>query len=235
MPIYEHQRQEWSERIQATAEGLPLYRGGPGVDYSNALNPVAISLTMLYDPTWERNDKGLYTLRPETQALIARRAGGHGQFSAITGYADRPDVHDPITFAALEEVDEEVNMSEEDRSKLDIYLGVPFDLPHKYEGTRDCKEAQDSKLHLLALVGVYTNPIKPTLEPNESEVTEVQWVALGEMQCVTDVNEGYRDQTLPHALGALAASQEELSDVLGVPPGPDWPTTFQGYYTKNDS
>ncbi|HTE58154.1 MAG TPA: hypothetical protein VK694_05410 [Verrucomicrobiae bacterium] len=223
MPIYEHQRQEWSERIQTGAEGLPLYQGGPGVDYSNAPNPVAVSVTMLHDPTWERNDLGMYTLRPETEALIAQRVGGHEQFSAITGYADRPDVHDPITFAALEEVEEEANMTEEDRSKLDIYLGVPFALPHKYEGPPDSKEVQDSKLDLLALIGVYTDPLKPTLKPNKSEVARFQWVALGDIKHTVDINPGYRDQTLPHALGALAASQEELSKILGVQPGPDWP------------
>jgi hypothetical protein len=221
----EHTMEHWNNRIRTVAEGLPLWQGGPGVNYHHAENPVAVNVTMLHDPTWEEGKP--YTIDPQTtEALLGLRSTGHKMFTGISGYADRPDVAHPVLHTVGEEFDEETNMSAEDRAKLHVVLGIPFKLPHQYEphtGELHDPGEKQGTLDLLPLVAFYPGPDKPVLRPNESEVRELRWTLLGEIKDLTDVTPRYFNQTLPHALGSLVVSHEEMSRVLGVDPHDNWP------------
>lgn len=224
VPIYEEQRAFWSDKIRAATEGLPLYKGWPGVDYSKAPEAFAVNLTLLHDPEWRKEGRP-HSPRPETEVLIARRGAGHRSFSGISGYVDEPERNNPITFTARQELQEEAGVSDTDLDAIDFYLGKPFTLPHRYEGDEygSGKRTKEGILHLLPMIGICFEPNKPTITPDGHEITEHQWVPLGQIMEWPERAPGYAEQTLPHALGALVTSQDELSEALGVPLGQEWP------------
>jgi 8-oxo-dGTP pyrophosphatase MutT (NUDIX family) len=208
-----------SSEIRASVADLPLYQGGPGVDYTHADTAYAVNVTLLHDPNMQRSEQGLWVPRPETEALVVQRASGDGvigSWSSVSGYVDTvhdpegviPDEEfDPIMFTAGVELSEECNLPFSVIDSIEFCLGERFSEPRGNRGV----------IHVLPLLGIYPGEQKPGITINEDELMGYSWMPLNRISSLRpNLSPGYMENTLPHALGTTGLQAAEVSALLGV-------------------
>jgi hypothetical protein len=172
------------EMRKATA-GLPLYNGGPAVDYTHAMEACALNVTVLYDPQMPNNGRGRYVPQTKTKALIVTRGSGdgvRGSRSGVSGYIDtlhdpseenpKPDhLFGPVEHTAFQELGTEVGFSRNVLENLQLYAGKSFQAKRRNGGI----------LHVVPLVAIAATSRLPEVKPDGHEVTAFAWVPLGEM------------------------------------------------------
>jgi len=179
-----------SREIVANTRGLPLYRGGPGVDYTNAPVAYAVNATILHIPGFDPAQPRRTPVRPDTPALLVQRASGDGiigSWSGVSGYVDvviRRTDFDPIAQAVRTELVEECNLQPEVVAALPLYLG------HRFSVGRP-----SGVLHVLPILGVFAGRQLPVIVPNPAELSGYTWAAFGRLPSVPGINPGYRDST----------------------------------------
>lgn len=189
-----HLNEAISREIQAATRGLPLYQGGPGVDYTDAPVAYAVNVTVV----WK-------TQRP--QALLVQRASGHGQigsWSGVSGFIDTPhDPHggsgrrfDPVSYTVRTELEEECGLDANALKQLAFHLGARFEVESHNGG----------RLHVLPVLAVYRGVQQLAIHPNPVELSGHQWVQLRRVAAVSGLSPGYRAQTLPRILEVLRAT-----------------------------
>lgn len=191
--------------IRANAKGLPLYMGGPGVDYTDTPVSYAVNVTLLDASTMEYNEEsGLYTPTDDTEALIVQRGSGDGRigaWSGVSGYIDTmsdptgelsDDEFDPVAFTARTELAEECSLAPQHIARIALRLGERF--PH---------HRPPKIIHILPLAGVCIDGQKPPIKIDGAELVDMAWVPVGRIAEHKGVSSGYVRNTLPAALNAL--------------------------------
>ena len=189
-----HLNEAISREIQAATRGLPLYRGGPGVDYTDAPVAYAVNVTVV----WR-------TSRP--QALLVQRASGYGKigsWSGVSGFVDTPHDprgiggrrFDPVNHTIRTELEEECGLGDDVLTRLAFHLGARFEV----------KSHNGGRLHVLPVLAVYRGAQQFAIRLNPDELSAHRWVRLGQVAALPDLNPGYRAQTLPRILEVLRAT-----------------------------
>ncbi len=207
----------FADEIREAVVDLPLYRDGPGVDYTNADVAYALNVTLIHDPLIRRDEQtGAYLPTSTAEALLVQRGRGDGQigaFGGVSGYIDTvhdptgqvPDVDfNPVDYTARTELSEECGLSGSALSGMEFHPGQRFSEPRKNGG----------EVHVIPVAGLCIQ--KPEVLPDGVEVTDYQWRRLNEIVRMDDLSPGYASHTLPSALGALGLSPEQVAGVLGV-------------------
>ncbi len=190
-----HLNEAISREIQAATRGLPLYQGGPGVDYTHAPVAYAVNVTVV----WKI---------PQPQALLVQRASGYGtigSWSGVSGFVDTPRDplgrsgrrFDPIAYTIRTELEEECGLGASDLDRLTLQLGARFEVESHNGG----------KLHVLPVLAVYQGARQLEVHPNPAELSGHQWVHLSGIAAVPGLNTGYRTHTLPRILEVLRATK----------------------------
>lgn len=203
-----------AEAIENTRE-LPLYRGGPAVDYTNAPHAYALNATLLYDP--QRTPGELRQDGPSEAAeiLLVERASGHGEigsFSGVTGYIDtlrHPDGQnagaqfDPVAHTLREEFETECGFTDH-FDLVDFYAGPP---------TVEVRTiTPGAKITVVPILGLCYE--RPEIDINTDELASYKWIGLTAIRATERLARGYRRVTLPSALGALGIRGEALARAL---------------------
>jgi len=116
-----------AEAIKKT-RGLPLYEGGPGVNYKDAPHAFALNATLLYDPRRSPQEVAEHGPSKDAEILLVERASGHGEvgsFSGVSGYIDRPWYDDPIAYTLKEEFETECGFTRHQFRLVAFYAGQP--------------------------------------------------------------------------------------------------------------
>lgn len=196
---------EMKERTQ----NLPLYQGGPAVDYTHAQHAYALNATLLYDPL-RRNTLELVGRGPsrEAQILLVERASGHGvvgSFSGVGGYIDRPTVRpDPIAHTLREEFTEECGFTSQSFGLVDFFAGDPTVEARIFK--------PGAHITVVPVLGICT--ALPPITVNKAELSSYRWVNLGLVKRMKKLSRGYLPVTLPAALAAIGLRKEHLAQLL---------------------
>lgn len=196
-----HLASELSAEIRQATVNLPPYRGGPGVDYTNAVVAYTAAVTLLHLP-------GGQEVSSESEILLVRKGQGDwhtGVWGSVTGYIDTvrdpqrqlaDDEFDPVAFTARSELAEECGLTSDDIAAIDFRLGQRF-----AEGRFNGK----GTIHIVPILGLCSNERKPSVQPDGHEVTDYSWVPLNQVASRPALSPGYITRTLPNALGAFGA------------------------------
>lgn len=194
--------------MRAATAGLPLYMGGPGVDYRGAAQAYAANVTLLHDPNRTQTAVGSgYVPSPEAEVLIVQRQSGEGvlgSWSGVSGYVDT--MYDPTGAVAAEEFDpllhtvrtelsEECGLLQDYTATIDVHLGKRFVV-----------ERPGCTLHVLPLLGILPPGNKPAIAILRTELSDYCWCRLADVAIQPALSPGYIQQTLPHALGAIGCA-----------------------------
>lgn len=201
-----------TEMIENTRE-LPLYGGGPAVDYTNALHAYALNATILFDPERAPHDVRRDGPSDAAEVLLVERASGHGEigsFSDVTGYidivrsSDGATDFDPVAYTLREELETECGFTKRHFKKIDFYAGTPTVHPR----TRNPK----AKITVVPVIGLCHE--RPLVEVNRKELASYKWVGLAAIKATERLERGYRSISLPSALGAIGLTGEALARLL---------------------
>ena len=202
--------QKFSIEAARKTRELPLYRGGPAVDYTRALHAYALNATLLHDPESTPQDMRDNGPSGAAEILLVERASGHGvvgSFSGVSGYIDiLRDPHseepnpqfDPIAYTLREEFETECNFTEQEFDLVDFYAGTPtVEARTIYPGAR---------ITVVPILGLCRE--RPEVVVNREELRSHRWVGLAAINAVERLARGYRTVTLPSALGAIGLNAE---------------------------
>jgi hypothetical protein len=197
-----------AEAFEKTRE-LPLYKDGPAVDYTDAPHAYALNATLLHDPRRTPKDILAKGLSEVAQILLVERASGHGivgSFSGVSGYidtlqnpGDETDTQfDPIAYTLREEFETECNFTEAAFSMVDFYAGTP---------TVEARtRTLGAKITVVPILGLCHE--RPEIVVNTDELSSHRWVGLAAIKAMERLARGYRNITLPSALGAIGIKGE---------------------------
>ena len=199
-----------SAEIREAVAGLPLYKNGPGVDYTGAKVAYTTNTILVHGRSMQRDNAGLYVPNRHTEALLVQRP--QGLWSGVSGYVDTvhdptgvipDDEFDPIAFTARTELAEECNLSPAEIDLVELHLGERFSRPH-YVG----------RIRVLPLLGIYIGEQKPHVVPNRHELIDHRWVGLGNIARLPNLLPGYLSHTLPRALCTLGLRAAEIQELI---------------------
>lgn len=185
-----------TREIRGTVKGLPLYKGGPGVDYSSSPVAYAVNTTMVHIPRSDPVPDVPSAVSSTTQALLVQRAAGDGvigSWSGVSGYVDvvtDSEEFDPIANTVRAELMEECNFPPELVAGLLLYLGERYCAPSYHGGI----------LHVLPVLSVYLGTELPAVTVDPAELSNYAWVQLGHIHQLPGVDTGYLQDTLPRVL-----------------------------------
>ncbi len=185
-----------TREIKEAVKGLPPYRGGPGVDYSQSPVAYAVNTTVVHIPG-PAPAAGLQSIiSPTTRALLVQRAAGDGvigSWSGVSGYVDvvaDSEELDPVANTARAELMEECALPPELVNRLPLYLGERFNVPGYHGGV----------LHILPVLAVYSGAELPLITVDPAELSDYAWVQLRHVQQMPGIDAGYLLETLPRVL-----------------------------------
>ncbi len=174
---------------------LPLYQGGPGVDYTNAKRHYAVSVAVVSRES---------VVNGHTEVLHGRRKSGRATY--VGGFVDvlfdptgriDYDQFDAIKNAAATELKEETGATPEFIQRVEFRPGGRF---------IDMKG--DVEVHLLSMVALFSGP-RPKLEPDGKELTELFWTPVNRIRHVPNLVPGHLEVMVPHSLTALGLTFAE--------------------------
>lgn len=210
--------EEFSAEAIEKTRGLPLYLGGPAVDYTNALHAYALSATLLYDTERSPEDVLVHGPSKAAQVLLVERASGHGvvgSLSGVTGYIDnflgvddspKRSSFDPIAFTLREELTTECGLTDPALEMIDFRAGVP---------TVEARTANPNALiTVIPILGLCA--ARPDIIIDRRELASYRWTDLEEIRTTDKLSAGYRPTTLPSALGAIGMRPEAISKLLDI-------------------
>ena len=203
-----------AEATENTCE-LPLYRGGPAVDYTNAPHAYALNATLLYDPGRTPEDVCQDGPSETAEILLVERASGHGvvgSFSGVTGYIDtfrHADTEnagmqfDPVAHTLKEEFETECGFTDH-FDLIDFYAGMP---------TVEARTiTPGAKITVVPILGLCHE--RPAIDINTDELASYKWIGLTAIKATEQLARGYREISLPSALGAIGIRGEALARLL---------------------
>jgi len=202
--------QRFSAEMHENTRELPFYRGGPAVDYTNALHAYALNATLLFDP--ERAPGEILRRGPSdvAEVLLVERASGHGKigtFSDVTGYIDtfrgQDEQFDPVRHTLREELETECGFTE--FNMIDFHAGIPT----VEQRTRNPK----ARITIMPVLGLCHE--RPSIEINTDELASYKWVGLTAIKATEQLEAGYRRVSLPSALGIVGLTGDSLARFLG--------------------
>lgn len=203
-PEADYVRKFSADMAEQTA-GLPLYQGGPGVDYRKAPHAYALNVTLLFDRQQTPNEVRANGLSLAAQVLLVERGGGDGvvgSLSGITGYIDTlrdPSNHfneqfDPIVHTLQDELMTECGFTESSLRPIDFYAGPPRTYNRSfYPGT---------KITMVPVLGLSHE--LPDIVVDGQELKSHVWVDVEGVHQVQKLARGYLERDLPAALGTLS-------------------------------
>lgn len=203
--------QRFSAEVLENTRELPFYRGGPAVDYTNALHAYALNATLLFDP--ERGPQEILRQGPSDAAelLLVERASGDGDigtFSDVTGYIDtfrgQGEYFDPVAHTLREEFETECGFTKRHFKMIDFHAGIPT----VEQRTRNPR----AKITVMPVLGLCHE--RPAIEINTDELASYKWVGLTAIKAVERLEAGYRRVSLPSALGIIGLTGESLARLL---------------------
>ncbi|HMH70486.1 MAG TPA: hypothetical protein VK502_03725 [Candidatus Saccharimonadales bacterium] len=209
----------FSKEITEKTKDLPLYQGGPAVDYTEASHAYALNATLLHDPQRERDEILADGPSEAAQILLVERASGHGvagSFSGVSGYIDtlqdpnadeeNNDVpFDPIAHTLREEFETECGFTEDTFNLVDFYAG---------RATVENRTFRPgAKISIVPILGLCA--ARPDIYVNRAELASYRWMELEALKHSRDLSRGYRSTTLPAALGAIGLRGANQRRLLG--------------------
>lgn len=209
--------QNFSAEISETTKGLPLYKGGPAVDYTEAKHAYALNATLLHDSGLNREELLLHGPSEAAQILLVERASGHGaigSLSGVSGYIDTlqdPDAKDtdapfdPIAYTLREEFVTECGFTEQTFDLVDFYAGKPTVENRTFK--------PGAKITVVPILGLCAQ--KPDVFVNRAELASYRWIGLEAIKRTEKLAQGYLSTTLPSALGAIGLRGAALTELLG--------------------
>ncbi len=207
----------FSAEISENTKGLPLYRGGPAIDYTEAWHAYALNATLLYDPQQEPKDVLAKGPTEAAQILLVERASGHGvigSFSGVSGYIDtlhdptREDsgeLFDPIAHTLREEFETECGFAQSSFDLVKFHAASPTTEPRTVK--------PGAKISVVPIIGLCSE--MPEIRVNKAELASHRWVGLQALRRTENLAHGYLAVTLPSALGAIGLRGATLSRLLG--------------------
>lgn len=208
---------EFSEEAVNRTRELPLYLGGPAVDYTDALHAYALSATLLHDSERPPKDVLVHGPSKKAQVLLVERASGHGvigSFSGVTGYidtlfnpsesSDEVRFFDPIAFTLRDELVTECGFEDRTFGLVDFYAGVPTVEPRTAN--------PEARITVVPVLGLCTERPEIVLDPRE--LASYKWTNLEDIKITEKLSAGYRTVTLPSALGALGMHPDAIAKLL---------------------
>jgi len=207
---------DFSAELSEHTKGLPLYQGGPAVDYTEAKHAYALNATLLYDP--QQDPERVISNGPSeaAQILLVERASGHGvvgSFSGVSGYIDNlynPDVEnadvlfDPIAHTLREEFVTECGFTDQSFDLVDFHAGKPT--------TEERTITPGAKISVVPILGLCTQ--MPEISVNKAELASYRWIGLQAVKHAENLARGYMNVTLPSALGAIGLKGDALNRLL---------------------
>lgn len=194
--------QNLSAEMLERTKGLPLYLGGPAVDYTHAAHAYALNATLLHDPQRTPNEVLSDGPSSAAQIMLVERASGHGvigSFSGVSGYIDtfKHDESvasfDPIAHTLREEFTTECGFTDQTLSAVDFYAG---------KITVEARTiTPGAKISIVPILGLCAEP--PEITVNKTELASYRWVDLIAIGQTENLSPGYLNVTLPSALGAV--------------------------------
>jgi hypothetical protein len=178
---------ELTAEIRRATEHLPLYQGGPGVDYTNAKTAYAANITLQHG----------------RDILLVQRGSGDdviGKWSGVSGYIDTPydpdqllppASFDPLRHTAYSELHEECGLMSEDIGRIALRMGRRFAVSNGERTT-----------HVIPLLGVVQGG-KPEIVIDGAELTGYQWHDLAMVPSLPDLSPGYLELTLPGVMAVM--------------------------------
>jgi hypothetical protein len=206
----------FSAELLENTKDLPLYGGGPAVDYTAARHAYALNATLLHDP---QQDPGCVLSNGPSEAaqiLLVERASGHGvvgSFSGVSGYIDtlyNPDAEntdvlfDPIAHTLKEEFVTECGFTEQSFDLVDFYAGKLT--------TEDRTITPGAKISVVPILGLCARI--PEISVDKAELASYRWIDLQAIKHTESLARGYLGVTLPSALGAIGLEGNALDRLL---------------------
>lgn len=194
------------EAVKKTRD-LPLYNGGPAVDYSNAKHAFALNATLLHDR--KRSPEEVLARGPSEDAdiLLVERGSGHGKigsFSGVSGYIDTFTHADPIEHTLRDEFTTECGFDDE-FDLVDFHAGIPT--------VEKRTLIKDADITVVPILGLCVE--RPEVRVDGREVTSHRWVGLGAIRAFERLARNYDTITLPSALGAIGLKRDAIARLLG--------------------
>lgn len=191
--------------IRTATNGAELYNGGPGVHYGTIRDAYAVNITLIHGL---ENNTGTPT--SETEILVVQRGSGdgvHTSWSGVSGYLDRPDLDDPLAYAIVAELSEEIGVkTDESLTGFTAQVGRRFAEPRR----------EDGAIHIVPVALVADH--KPNAQPDGREVSAARWIKIGEVAALgTEISfsPGYVTNTLPGVLAAFGIETPEAYKMMG--------------------
>lgn len=203
---------KFSEEASEKTRELPLYMGGPAVNYTKALHAYALNATLLHDALRTPDEVTLHGPSKNAEILLVERAGGHGvvgSFSGVSGYIDT--LRDPESKKPQEEFDPIWHtLQEEFRTEC----GIPNLSDIDFRAGTPTVEARTitpgAYITVVPLLGLCIE--KPEIVVDGIEVASYKWIGLEAIRRFDHrLARGYRNVTLPAALGAIGLQGEAFS------------------------
>lgn len=205
----------FSTELSENTKELPLYKGGPAVDYTEAKHAYALNATLLHDP--QRDPEDVLSEGPSevAQILLVERASGHGvigSLSGVSGYIDTfyhpaggDDVlFDPIAHTLREEFVTECGFTEQSFNLVDFHAGMPT--------TEKRTITPGAKISVVPILGLCTEV--PEIIVDKVELRSYRWIGLQAIKYTENLARGYLNVTLPSALGAIGLRGDVLNRLL---------------------
>ncbi len=199
-----HLSPEFTDEIRLATNGLPLYNGGPGVDYTYAPDSYALNVTLWHDPEFATLPVG-YQPGEEASLLLVQRASGHGKigaWSGVSGYIDTlndpggslsASEFDPVRYTVENELYEECGLDREALAAITFYPAEPFTDYRRHDGNR---------VHVLPVLG-WCGVGRPEVNIDPRELSAYDWVKFSDIQQRQGLAGLYLSHTLRRALAAI--------------------------------
>lgn len=206
---------DFSAELSENTKDLPLYLGGPAVDYTKAIHAYALNATLLHDPEQAPGDVLRNGPSDAAQIMLVERASGHGvigSFSGVSGYIDtlrHPDTgggdsFDPIAHTLKEEFATECGFNEQSFGLVDFYAGKTT--------TEKRTITPGAKISVVPILGLCAQA--PDVTIDRDELRSHRWVDLQAVRHAENLAKGYLTVTLPSALGAIGLQGDALERLL---------------------
>lgn len=214
-PKHHNYLPELTAEMRERTQGLPLYQGGPAVDYTDAPHAYALCATLLHDRNRSPDELLKHGPSKDAQVMLVERASGHGvvgAYGGVTGYIDtlypKDDISqgafDPVAHTLREEFETECGFDEPQFELVKFHAGTPF--------VENRTVTPDAKISVVPIIGLCVEKPKVVVDP--AEISTEWWVDLNLIGYVRGLAEGYLASSLPGALGAMGVQQAQVSEII---------------------